>query len=568
MDRSTFFKHLRRSRLLSREEVEALADRLPADAEGPALARLLVSEKVLTEFQARQLLAGKSNRLVLGQYQILDRLGRGGMGQVFKAVHPAMGRIVALKVMLPDLLKDPSALDLFQREVRTAAQLQHPNIVTAYDAAQARGVHFLVTEYVRGVSLDELIRRMGPLPVPLACELMRQAGVALQYAHEKGVVHRDIKPANFLVTTREAAQIDERGSAASLPALSGTATPILKVLDFGIARLRSAGKATAEDTIRAQSGSVVGTLDYISPEQANNVHDVDIRSDLYSLGCTFYHVLTGEPPFPTGTPMEILIKHLMHEPRPLNEVRPDVPLALAKAVQRLMAKTRNRRFQTPSEFVTAVATWCGAQSAPESAPVVAPPREAAPAPIPVPAPAPIPVPQADPEHVPTAPSVPQLQATDMPLPEPTPNRLPIDAGFRARWQQWTALVEVSALRRGTHHWVDPEAFRVLQEELVRTCHVHAHATTGELRDFYVRLEALVRPWVTPDSLMQTDRKIHLDLVRLCQQAEQEIDRLTGQGRAETVESRTTLWGFLSRFRGRRERQQFEEEMRRRFGVQL
>jgi eukaryotic-like serine/threonine-protein kinase len=294
MDRNTFFRHLRRALLLSEQEVDELA-RLTEGTRARSVAGALVERGLLTRYQARRLLAGKSSRLRLGQYRLLDALGGGGMGRVFKALHEAMGRVVALKVIRPALLKDPMVIDLFTREVHAAAQLHHPHIVTAYDANEIRGIRFLVMEYVEGPSLHTLVKGQGPLPVDLACELVRQAATALAYAHERGVVHRDIKPANLLVTGLA-------GGPTPAP------TPAVKLADFGLARVSRVGREGVAGTIMAEPGAVLGTVDYIAPEQAHDIHAADIRSDLYSLGCTFYYALTGQVPFPGGNPLEKLFK--------------------------------------------------------------------------------------------------------------------------------------------------------------------------------------------------------------------------------------------------------------------
>jgi serine/threonine protein kinase len=273
----------------------------------------------------------------LGQYQLLEELGRGGMGRVYKALHTLMGRVVALKVISPELVSDPVAVDWFLREVRASTQLNHPNIVMAYDANEAEGRYFLVMEYVHGKTLDALVKQQGPLAIAYVCALMRQVALGLQHAHEKGMVHRDIKPSNLLIPTPQ-----------------GNATPDVqvKILDFGLARLHGQGQG---DTIALRSeAGVLGTPDYIAPEQSRNIHAADIRSDLYSLGCVFYFALTGRAPFPGDNAMEKLLKHLMEQPQPLENLRPDVPLALAAIVRRLMAKEPADRFQTPVELVRAL----------------------------------------------------------------------------------------------------------------------------------------------------------------------------------------------------------------------
>jgi serine/threonine protein kinase len=283
--------------------------------------------------------------LSLGQYRLLEELGRGGMGRVYKALHTIMGRVVALKIISPELVSDPVAVEWFLREVRASTQLNHPNIVMAYDANEADGMYFLVMEYVHGRTLDALVKKRGPLPIAYACALMRQAALGLQHAHEKGMVHRDIKPGNLLLPTPE-----------------GDSSPdvLVKILDFGLARLQ--GK-TKGDTIavRGEAG-VLGTPDYIAPEQSRDIHAADIRSDLYSLGCVFYFSLTGRVPFPGENAMEKLIKHLMEPPEPLEKVRSDIPPELAAIVRRLMAKDPADRYQTPAELARELEKVSGAVS--------------------------------------------------------------------------------------------------------------------------------------------------------------------------------------------------------------
>lgn len=340
VDRATFFDRLRQSRLLTEAELEKAASRFGDDAPSPVIADLLVQEGVLTPFQGRHVCGGDTQPLSLGQYRLLDELGRGGMGRVYKALHTIMGRVVAIKVISPELVSDPIAVEWFRREVRASTQLNHPNIVMAYDANEAEGLHFLVMEYVHGVTLDSLVKQHGPLPIPHACALIRQTCLGMQHAHENGMVHRDIKPGNLLIPLPEGDRSSEL---------------LVKILDFGLARLH--GK-TKGDTIalRGETG-VLGTPDYIAPEQSRDIHAADIRSDLYSLGCVFYFALAGRVPFPGDNAVEKLIKHLMEQPQLLEELRPEVPPEVAALVRRLMAKDPADRYQTPIELVSALETW-------------------------------------------------------------------------------------------------------------------------------------------------------------------------------------------------------------------
>ncbi len=340
--RDAFLANLRRSMLLSDEEMAAVERELPDTERGRVLARSLVERGILTKFQAEQLLVGRVNGFLLGQYLILDRIGAGGMGRVFKARHRTMGRIVALKVLSSSLMKTDRAQELFLREVRAGARLVHPNIVTAYDANQFGSRHFLVMEYIDGPNLEQLVRQRGPLPISLACDFIRQAAQGLQCAYEHGMVHRDIKPANLL--------LQRHGG-------DGRRGPgIIKLTDFGLARLSETGLAGADaaDTIMVRDNSVMGTPDYLSPEQARDLHNADIRSDLYSLGCTFYFLLTGQVPFPGGSTLEKLVRHGVQEPMPVEHLRIDVPQEVADIVKRLMAKDPAHRYQTPAELIQAL----------------------------------------------------------------------------------------------------------------------------------------------------------------------------------------------------------------------
>ncbi len=262
------------------------------------------------------------------RYRILGVLGAGGMGTVFQAEHRLMERAVALKVMRKELMDRPAAVERFRQEVKAAARLAHPNIVTAHDADQAGDVHFLVMEFVKGTSLDRVLEA-GPQPVRDACDWVRQAALGLQHAHERGMVHRDIKPANLLRTPEGQ----------------------IKILDFGLARFVSESAAAGSVT---PVGAVVGTPDYVAPEQAYDPRQADIRADIYSLGCTLYHLLAGRPPFPGGTVLQKLMAHQERRPQPLTELRADLPAGLASMVERMLAKNPAQRYQTPAEVVEAL----------------------------------------------------------------------------------------------------------------------------------------------------------------------------------------------------------------------
>jgi serine/threonine protein kinase len=286
------------------------------------------------------------------RYRIVEVLGQGGMGTVYKAQHRLMERLVALKVIDRGLTGNPAVVERFRREVKAAAQLNHPNIVHAYDAEQAMDTHFLVMEFVEGTTLSSLVEKQGPLSVAQACDYIQQAALGLQRASEHGMIHRDIKPHNLMRTPQG----------------------VVKILDFGLARLisetspalSSPGQdAFSEDTSPAsltQMGMVMGTADYMAPEQAENAHAADIRADIYSLGCTLYYLLAGQTPFPEGTVLDKLRAHRSRKPRPLSDFRPDVPQALVRVLERMMAKDPDQRYQTPAEAAQALSPFTGAKT--------------------------------------------------------------------------------------------------------------------------------------------------------------------------------------------------------------
>jgi serine/threonine-protein kinase len=342
MDKKTFLAHLRRSGLLSRHELAALKGRLPHTRRGRLIARDLVERGLLTKFQAELLLAGRTSGFFLGQYRILEQIGQGGMGRVFKAVHRTMKRVVALKLLAPHLTGTEKAQRLFQREAQAAARLIHPNIVTAYDANHIGNRHYLVMEYVNGPNLEQLVRDCGPLSIGLACELIRQVAHGLQYALEMGMVHRDIKPANILADGLEQVLVP-------------------KITDFGLARLSDDEQASEPGTVPTRPNVAMGTPDFLSPEQARGLQDVDIRSDLYSLGCTLYFLLAGEVPFPGGNPLNKLLRHSTEEPAPIEGLRADLPLEIVQIVRKLMAKDVQERFQTPLEVAQVLTQFARAE---------------------------------------------------------------------------------------------------------------------------------------------------------------------------------------------------------------
>jgi hypothetical protein len=272
----------------------------------------------------------------IGKYQVLAHIAAGGMGVVYKAVHQETGQEVALKILSPTLASRPSSVERFRREARHGARLRHDNIVAVYEFGEANGTWFLAQEFVEGVDLLELIRREEKLDPDEAIPLMLQAARGLDWLHQNQIVHRDIKPSNFLIT-----EVFGR--------------KVLKLTDLGVAR------ETADEEFRiTQAGSTVGTIDYMAPEQARDSGLADIRSDIYSLGCTFYHMLAGHPPFPDGGLSERLFQHLEAEPPDIRQFNPKVSLSLLMVLRRMLAKSPDDRYQTPADLIRELTRLTGA----------------------------------------------------------------------------------------------------------------------------------------------------------------------------------------------------------------
>ena len=276
-----------------------------------------------------------SSPIELGEYRLLEKLGEGGMGTVYKALHTRLDRIVALKMIRHKCEDDESLISRFDREMKAVGRINHPNVIQAYDAREITGTRILVTEFVDGMDLAELGRRHGRLPIAEACEIARQAALGLQAAHQFGLVHRDIKPSNLMLAR----------------------TGQVKVLDLGLARLQSAPLAEGELTT---SGQIMGTADFMAPEQVVDCHHVDIRGDIYSLGCTLYKLIVGEVPFGSpdyDTVFAKMTAHVMKAVRPIRQLRKEVPAGLASVIDRMLAKAPADRFATPAEVAQALAPF-------------------------------------------------------------------------------------------------------------------------------------------------------------------------------------------------------------------
>ncbi len=320
-----------------------------------AVARELVRRGWATAYQMKEAAQGRLHELVIGPYLVSDILGEGGMGRVYHAQHTRLGRDVAVKVIRKEKLTNPQTLLRFEQEIHAAAQLSHPNVVLAFDAETADGNLFLSMEYVEGTDLTKLVRQNGPMPVAHACDAARQAALGLQHAHERGMVHRDIKPSNLLYTPKGQ----------------------VKVLDFGLAMLYHPAARGGDAAHRVtQDGFVLGTPDFLAPEQAQNPGGVDIRADIYSLGATLFYLLTARVPFDAPTPTEKLLKHISDPPPSVNQHRPDVHPQLDALVRWMMAKKPEERPQTPLDVAMALAPFGAVQPGPVPQPAPHPPAEA------------------------------------------------------------------------------------------------------------------------------------------------------------------------------------------------
>ena len=334
-----FVRRLVESRLMTDDEVREFLDGLPEDEKPNSaedLAKALYRQKRLTKFQTQAVFQGRTRGLVLGKYEVLEKIGSGGMGHVYKARHKRMRREVALKVLPTAVSRDKEAVLRFQREVMAAAQLDHPNIVAAYDADDDNGVYFLVMQHVEGLDLAKLVQTRGTLTVGKALSYIIQAAKGLEYAHAKGLIHRDIKPANLL--------LDRDGT--------------VKILDMGLARFeRELEEATAARSL-TQDGQVMGTLDYMAPEQAVDTHTADARADVYSLGCTLYYLLTGESVYIGRTMASKFLAH-REEPVPsLRTRRDDVPEGLDAVFGRMLAKRPEERQQSMTDLLVELESCC------------------------------------------------------------------------------------------------------------------------------------------------------------------------------------------------------------------
>ena len=337
MTANEFLDLLRRSQLVEEDQLTKFLGavaaknkhRLPEEAE--PIAEAMIEAGILTEWQSEKLLAGKHKGFMLGKYKLLRHLGKGGMSQVYLAEHMLMKRKVAIKVLPSNRVEDSTYLERFRTEARAAAKLDDPNIVRVYDIDNDGKTHYIVMEFVDGRDLHVLVKEEGALGYERAADYIAQVARGIAHAHAMGLVHRDIKPANCMVTKHE----------------------VVKLLDMGLARLiDDEASLTLEN-----NENVLGTADYLAPEQALNSHKADARADIYSLGCTLYFLLVGHPPFPEGTISERLLKHQVEQAPSIFKERPDAPSVLVNICTRMMAKRADERYQTAGEIAERLTEW-------------------------------------------------------------------------------------------------------------------------------------------------------------------------------------------------------------------
>jgi eukaryotic-like serine/threonine-protein kinase len=339
---------LQRCHLLPPQQLgEALALVDARNGDVNEVAKILLERGWFTPFQMNQVLAGRCDDLMVGPYILLDRLSKSRRGEVYKARHVESECTVALKIVPLEQMTTPAAVNRFLLRMSVMAELEHPNIVQVWDADRAGETYYCAMEFVEGTDLEKAVGAQGRLSTALASEHIRQAALGLQCAHEHNLVHRAIRPGNLFLANASA---QER--------------PVTKIFDWSLAMMRPTAAAAEQGTTKSIEHQILGTADYLSPEQAMNPEGVDIRGDIYSLGCTFYFLLTGQPPFHGASVMEKALQHMSAEPEPVEKINADVPGGLATIVRRMMAKQPKERFQTPAAAALALLPFSRGNSLP------------------------------------------------------------------------------------------------------------------------------------------------------------------------------------------------------------
>jgi serine/threonine protein kinase len=509
-----FASSLRESGLLSRSQLDSISTEIAGGLHaGPtSLAASLCSRGVLTKWQSEKLLAGIDRGFFLGKFKLQRLIAKSDMSSVYEAEHLLLHRRVALKILSKELAGDGSFLDRFYREARAIARLDHSNIVRGFDVGQEGDYHYIVMEFVEGASLQGLVEADGPLPFDKAAELIRQAALGLEHAHRAGLIHRDIKPANLLLD------------------LEGT----VKILDLGLVRSLPNEEDGQAGLTRLHDERVMGTVDYLSPEQAIDSHDVDIRTDIYSLGCTLYFLLVGSSPFSKGTLAERLLAHQTQPATPIAVSRPDVPKDLALIVDRMLAKRPEGRFQDSGDVATALSDWILSRRDPstiindEGVSRVRPSRG-----------------RERPESLrrsrPAAQSATVSGRVGASRPITVPSRasnaslcvahhskvLPREAGRTTRsliecWERWVIVMQALGSQTITRRRIDEATYRQIYHELQQAYRVSFADADESARRILRKIEDLTSPWPTLRSLLSILRSDMKDSILM--QAN-EIDQL-------------------------------------------
>jgi serine/threonine protein kinase len=337
----SFLKAVLRSRLLEAEQVKAAYRAVPRDhrADPRTVAEFFIKTGKLSRFQATKLLAGTAMGLVLGPYQVLAPIGRGGMGTVYLARDSRNQQLLALKVLPPKKARhEERLLARFRREMDLCRRVDDPHIARTFEVGIELGVYYIAMEFIPGQDLSKVVQEQGPMTVARAARLFAEVASALQHAHDQGLVHRDLKPSNIRIMPNDHA----------------------KVLDLGLALLE--GEETADREVVGGQGYVVGSMDYIAPEQTEDACNVDGRADLYSMGCSLYYTLTGKPPFPGGTARDKILRHRNEEPALLSERNPDVAPRFAELVHRMLAKKPEKRFVSAEAVRCQLLAWAAPET--------------------------------------------------------------------------------------------------------------------------------------------------------------------------------------------------------------
>lgn len=338
-----------KSRLLTADEVQTALNRWQALGKGDsddvdAFRKFVVRSGLLTDYQAALVQRGHSEGFFLDSYKILDLIGKGRMAGVYRGMHSS-GQIVAIKVLPPSKAKDPTTLSRFQREGRMLTKLDHPNVVRAFQIGEFAGKYYFVMEQIEGETLEEVLQRRNRLPPMEAIRIAYQVLMGLQHVHEKGLIHRDIKPANIMLTP------------VPLPGEPDTTVrSTAKILDIGLGRtvFDENAKSDEEESQLTSTGTLLGTPDYLAPEQAHNAHAADIRADIYSVGCVLYHMLAGQVPFPETNVVRQVLRHATEQAKPIAEYGQPMPDGLEQVLNWMMAKTPAQRYPTPERAAMAL----------------------------------------------------------------------------------------------------------------------------------------------------------------------------------------------------------------------